>query len=236
MFQSLLIDTSILRKWKKYSGTRTYIIVTKDSTKKLMNELRLLFSRWKGSNYSSINTYRSLYISDGILPRAYGLPKIHKRNHPLRIIISHTTINNFYTLISLDVISLFTNIPVELAIESVSKRWDFISINCPIPYTEFILAICFVLGSMYFIFNDTIYQQTFGTSMGSSLSSIIAEIVLQDLEEKALTMLNFIPSFYFRYVKFLFSKNKSKHNSLAEIEDTIKKKKKFYDAICVIHL
>ncbi|KAL6420102.1 hypothetical protein ACFW04_012554 [Cataglyphis niger] len=36
--------------------------------------------------------------------------------------------------------------------------------------------------------------------MGSPLSSIIVDIVLQDLEEKALTLLKLIPSFYLRYV------------------------------------
>ncbi|KAL6433579.1 hypothetical protein ACFW04_006577 [Cataglyphis niger] len=36
--------------------------------------------------------------------------------------------------------------------------------------------------------------------MGSLLSPIIADIVLQDLEEKVLTSLNFILSFYLRYV------------------------------------
>lgn len=36
--------------------------------------------------------------------------------------------------------------------------------------------------------------------MGSPLSPIIADIVLQDLEEKALNTLRFTPRFYFRYV------------------------------------
>lgn len=36
--------------------------------------------------------------------------------------------------------------------------------------------------------------------MGSPLSPIIADIVLQDLESKALQQLKFVPTFYFRYV------------------------------------
>lgn len=35
-----------------------------------------------------------------------------------------------YVLISLDVISLFTNVPIELAVESISNRWEHISKNC----------------------------------------------------------------------------------------------------------
>ena len=32
--------------------------------------------------------YFCLLKTDGNLPRAYGLPKMHKENHPLRIIVS----------------------------------------------------------------------------------------------------------------------------------------------------
>lgn len=55
-----------------------------------------------------------------------------------------------------------------------------------------------VLNSIYFVFNGIFYQQTFGTPMGSP-SPIITDIVLQDLETKALKRLSFSP-FFFRYV------------------------------------
>lgn len=80
------------------------------------------------------------------------------------------------------------------------KDGGFISANCDIPKAEFLLAIKFVLNSTFFTFNKVIYQQTFRTPMGSPLSPIIADIVLQDLENKALSTLSFTPSFYFRYV------------------------------------
>jgi len=124
--------------------------------------------------------YRSLLITESNLPRAYGLPKIHKQNHPLRIIVScidsllfplasylHNIIynsipkyfsyiqNSFhlvnklngfcldedYKLISLDVVSLFTNVPTELIGNSIVKRWNHISQNTKIPIDEFIMAI-----------------------------------------------------------------------------------------------
>lgn len=102
---------------------------------------------------------------------------------------------------SLDVISLFTNIPTGLAIiDSVCKRWDLIAANCSVPRDEFISAIRFVLNSTFFTFNGRIYQQTYDTPMGSPLSPIIADIVLQDLEERAMARLTFTPPFYVRYV------------------------------------
>jgi len=114
----------------------------------------------------------TLKASDSLLPKAYGLPKVHKKEITFRIIISsvnstcysfanflhkilHTSLplpnshvkNSFelykilngfnvpsdYALISLDVKSLFTNIPGELVMESINSRWVHIESNTKIP-------------------------------------------------------------------------------------------------------
>jgi len=100
-------------------------------------------------------------------------------------------------LLSLDVVSLFTNIPMNMAIDSLLNRWDYIEKNCQIPRDEFLIAVRF-LNSTFFMFNDVCYQQTFGTPMGSPLSPIIAEITLQDLELRAIATLSVGLPFYFR--------------------------------------
>jgi len=51
-----------------------------------------------------------------------------------------------------------------------------------IPKDEFMLAIEFVLSSTYFIFNNRIYKQTYGTPMGSPLSPIIVDVIMRELE------------------------------------------------------
>ncbi|XP_072758707.1 uncharacterized protein [Anoplolepis gracilipes] len=114
--------------------------------------------------------------------------------------LRNTNVDNNFKLVSLDVISLFTNILLDLAIESVSNRWTHISNNTEIPQTDFLACVKFVLNSTYFTFNQIIYQQLFGTPMSSPLSPIIADIVLQDLESKALQSIKYTPPFYFRYV------------------------------------
>lgn len=68
------------------SDTNTYNAITKNPIKKLTSRLRDMLTRWKNSNF--ISTYRSLYCSDGVLPRTYGLSKINKSACPFRLIVS----------------------------------------------------------------------------------------------------------------------------------------------------
>lgn len=84
--------------------------------------------------------------------------------------------------------------------ENITKRWTYIEPNTNLPFAEFISAIKFIFSSTYFIFNKIIYKQTFGTPMGSPLSPIIADLVMQDLEEKALNSIGLSLPLYYRYV------------------------------------
>jgi len=110
-------------------------------------------------------------------------------------------------LFSLNVGSMFTNIPIELAVDSIKKIWHLIKNNTSIPYEEFLIGIRLVLNSTYFKFNNKIinitinkiYKQSFGT-MGSLLSPLIADLVIQDIETKVLGQLPEKLPFYYRYV------------------------------------
>ena len=76
--------------------------------------------------------------------------------------------------------------------------------NSKIPFEEIIETIKFLFDNTVFIFNDTIYQQLFGTPMGSSISLLFAGIVMNDLETTCLKLLkeksNCILLFYYRYI------------------------------------
>ena len=47
---------------------------------------------------------------------------------------------------------------------------------------------------------DTYYQQIFGTAMGSPVSAVMANLVMEDLEKRALSTSNVQPCFWKRYV------------------------------------
>ncbi|XP_075158034.1 uncharacterized protein LOC142231304 [Haematobia irritans] len=93
-------------------------------------------------------------------------------------------------LVSFDVISLFTNIPIHTAIQIIMKKWDIINDITKIPRSKFleILKFC-LMDNNYFIFDNHVYKQVFGMPMGNPPSPTIADIVLDNLLDEALTEL-----------------------------------------------
>jgi len=232
--------TDYMNKMKAcLSDSNTYIKLKQNPANKLLSELKIMIKRWNNLGYISAGSYSFLNASNAILPRAYGLPKIHKAGHPLRIIVSSTgsplhnlalflhkilikslpphfshiknslhlmkKISNIHIpdnicLASFDVVSLFTNVPTDMVLDIIKEKWSDIKIHTNLPLNEFVLSIEFVLQSTYFHFNNIVYRQTFGTPMGSPLSPVIADLILQRLELSILTNLSFKPTFFYRYV------------------------------------
>ena len=102
---------------------------------------------------------------------------------------------------SLDVvwIVLFTNVPIDYAMDCIKDHWRFISRDCCLPEEKF-KAIQFVLDSTFFGFDSVIYRQNYETPMGSPLFPIIADLVMRKLEVKALSAIRFPLLFYYRFV------------------------------------
>ena len=109
-------------------------------------------------------------------------------------------------LISFDVTSLFTNIPLE---ETINIAIDTIFQNYPnVKFTRKELQKLFKIATSetHFIFNNEIYDQIDGVSMGSPLAPILANLFMgyheKDWIEKAQVAK---PTFYKRYVDDIFA-------------------------------
>lgn len=74
--------------------------------------------------------------------------------------INNTTIDSQYIVVSYDVVSLFTNIPTDLALSIISDNWDLIKDNTTIPKTKFLDLLKWIFNSVYFIYDSNIYSQS----------------------------------------------------------------------------
>lgn len=105
-----------------------------------------------------------------------------------------------YILVSLDVSSLFTNIPAELVVEAVKRHWNSISMYTNITEQAFIDAVHFIFEASYCVFNKIFYKQFKGTPMGSPSSPVFAEMVMTTLLDTVLPSLPFSVPFLYLYV------------------------------------
>jgi len=65
----------------------TYITVKKDPSISIEKKLNKMIKKWYGKDYITKKEMLQLRANDSLLPKVY-LPKIHKENIPLRIIVS----------------------------------------------------------------------------------------------------------------------------------------------------
>jgi len=76
---SFLIKIHIYQRWRGFFRMLTPILLLVGTLrKKLTQDLRMLLIRWKVVGFIDKLTYKRLMTSDGNIPRAYGLIKIHK--------------------------------------------------------------------------------------------------------------------------------------------------------------
>ncbi|XP_043467539.1 protein dopey homolog PFC0245c-like [Leptopilina heterotoma] len=152
------------------------------------------------STVNSPTYFLSKHLFD-LLDKSINKPKSYIQNSSDFIKkITQFTIPTDHTLISLDVSSLFTNVGSEHVRDSIIKRYITISRNLNIPLDDLLNACQFLFDNNFFKFNDKYYQQIYGTPMGSSISGLFADIVMEDLETICLSKLSFKPLFFYRYV------------------------------------
>jgi len=98
------------------------------------------------------------------------------------------------------VISLFTNVSIEMVMDILDKKWSFIEKHSSLLKIEFFKAIKLVLHSTFFTFNNKYYNQTYEAPMWSPLSPIVTDLVLQKLESDILNKFTIKLIFYYRFV------------------------------------
>ena len=92
--------------------------------------------------------------------------------------------------VSFDVISPFTSIPVKMAVDVVKRRlseshkWK----GCTLLTAQQVVnLLVFVLNNSFFKFQRNFFHQISGCAMGSPVSAVIAELIMQEVEGIAIT-------------------------------------------------
>ena len=92
---------------------------------------------------------------------------------------------------------------------------------------EVISLLKFCLGATYLAYRGEVYQQVYGTAMGSPVSVTVANLVMEDVEQRALNTCASPPAFWKCYVDDTFTvlpkgQVQQFHAHLNSIEPTIK--------------
>ena len=117
--------------------------------------------------------------------------------------IDYSLLQNGYKLVSFDVVSLFTNVPLKRTINIIVNRiYNEKLIETKIKKHTLKKLILDCCTKTTFSFNDVLYDQIDGVCMGSALGPVLANIIMTELEKLVLPKLfeDGVIKFYARYV------------------------------------
>ena len=105
-------------------------------------------------------------------------------------------------LVSYDVYSLFTNVPLDETIQLLANRaftnnWFNTTYDLNLTKMDLVDLLSVATKGQLFQFNGALYEQTDGVAMGSPLGPLLANVLMSHIEEN-LEREGKLPSFYRR--------------------------------------
>ena len=163
------------------------------------------------SNIGTATYELSKYLADLLKPLTKSKYSIDSTKDFVNKIRSKS-IHQDYELVSFDVVSLFTSVPLDYTIELIlDKIYKEKRIKTKLKRKDMkkLLEIC--TKEMHFSFNDVIYRQTDGVAMGSPLGPVLANVFMVELENTLVPQLKESVGLWYRYVDDTFTFIRKEH-------------------------
>lgn len=133
------------------------------------------------------------------------------------------------TLVSFDVVSMFTNITTEVMLQIIEERRHIITNKFKVPWPLFVEIFQFLLKDCaIFTFNGTTYKQNDSLAMGSPISPILAKILMSKILDFVLIKYGTMPKLIGLYVDdSIWLLKKSDVNTILELLNSFHHRIKF---------
>ena len=152
---------------------------------------------------SSPTYYLSKHLVHILSPLVGNTQHSVRNSSDFATFISSQTLEEDEVLVSFDVVSLFTKVPVQLATQVARQRLlsdTTLPGRTSLTTDDIVTLLEFCLNATFFAFRNCFYQQVHGTAMGSPVSVVVADLVMEDIESRALASYPSPPRFWKRYV------------------------------------
>ena len=149
----------------------------------------------------------SKYLAKLLSPFSRTFPSFVQDSTHLCEILKDVEIDNDHVLVSFDVKSLYTSVPIDRAMESVrsllesDQSWKTMT-DLTAEEVLDLLSVC--LKESSFKYRDRFYHMTSGLAMGSPVSPVVANIFVSQLEQSSIATLTTKPRLWLRFVNIFY--------------------------------
>lgn len=152
-------------------------------------------------SYIGAPTYGTAGFLSDVLYHVVDKNKYYINNsYEVREMIKKVKVPDGYGFISLDVTALFTNIPTNLVMKIIEDKWNQLAGHTKISRDLFLRLLKLCINANYFSFRGRLFHMKSGMPMGSPLSPVLGDLVMERLLDKVLPRLKFEIPFVKKYV------------------------------------